>query len=62
MRAGILEEKAFEMGVSTGHNPAYPELKYTKLIKQEFEQYLEDPSYIQPKIHLTPLGESLLGL
>ena len=26
----ILRKKAFEKGVSTGHNPAYPELKYTK--------------------------------
>jgi hypothetical protein len=53
--------EAFETGVSTGHNPAYPELKRTKdHIKKEFEQYLEDPSYTQPKINLTPLGESLL--
>jgi hypothetical protein len=55
-------KEAFENGVSTGHNPTYPELKYTKdHLKKEFEQYLEDPSYMQPKIHLTPLGESLLG-
>ncbi len=54
--------EAFEKGVSTGHNPAYPELKYTKdRIKQEFERYLEDSYYTQPKINLTPLGESLLG-
>jgi hypothetical protein len=53
--------EAFETGVSTGHNPAYPELKRTKdHIKKEFEQYLEDPNYTQPKINLTPLGESLL--
>ena len=59
----VLRREAFEKGVSTGHNPAYPELKYTKdHIQQEFEQYLEDPSYTQPKIHLTPLGESLLGV
>ncbi len=57
-----LRKEAFEKGVSTGHNPAYPELKYTKdHIYQEFIQYLEDPSYIQPKINLTPLGEAVLG-
>ena len=51
------------MGVSTGHNPSYPELKYTKdHIGREFEQYLEDPSYMQSEINLTPLGESLLGI
>jgi hypothetical protein len=54
---------AFEGGVSTGHNPVSCELKYSKdHIHQEFVQYLEDPNYTQPKIHLTPLGESLLGL
>lgn len=54
---------AFENGVSTGHNPACPELKYTKdHIYQEWKQYMEDPNYIQPEINLTPLGESLLGL
>ncbi len=59
----ILRNEAFEKGVSTGHNPAYPELKYTKdHIYQEFIQYLEDPSYAQPKINLTPLGQSLLGV
>jgi hypothetical protein len=59
----ILRKEAFEKGVATGHNPVYPELKYTKdHIFREFEQYLEDPSYTQPKINLTPLGESLLGL
>jgi hypothetical protein len=58
-----LREKVFEMGVSTGHNPLNPEPKCTKPphIRQEFERYLEDPGYVQPKIHLTPLGESLLG-
>lgn len=55
-----LRREAFELGVSTGHNPSYPELKPTKA-RPEFEQYLEDPSYMQPKIHLTQLGESLLG-
>jgi hypothetical protein len=55
--------EAFENGVSTGHNPPYPEFKYTKdHIYEEFKGYLEDPSYNQPKINLTPLGESLLGL
>lgn len=57
----ILRKEAFEKGVSTGHNPAWPELKCT-ITSQEFEQYLEDSKYTQPKINLTPLGESLLGL
>lgn len=57
-----LRKEAFEKGVSTGHNPSYPELKFTKdHIAEEFKLYLEDPSYIQPKIQLTELGESLLG-
>lgn len=56
-------KKAFEEGVSTGHNPSDPELKYTKdHIKPGFEKYLEDPDYVQPKIILTDLGEALLGL
>lgn len=59
----VLRKEAFEKGVSTGHNPVYPEHKYTKdHIYQEFIQHLEDPSYIQPKINLTPLGKSLLGV
>ncbi len=59
----ILRKKAFEEGVSTGHNPAFPELKRTIVhIHPGFEKYLEDSSYIQPKINLTPLGESLLGV
>jgi hypothetical protein len=59
----ILRKEAFDKGVSTGHNPVYPELKYSKdHIFQQFRHYLEDPSYIQQKIHLTPLGEFLLGL
>lgn len=59
----ILRKEAFEKGVGTGHNPADSELKYSKdHIDQEFKQYLEDPSYTQPEILLTPLGESLLGL
>lgn len=57
----MVRREAFEKGVSTGHNPAYPELKYTKdHIGKEFVHYLEDPSYIQPKINLTPLGQALL--
>jgi hypothetical protein len=56
-------KEAFETGISTGHNPAHPMLKPTKgRIREEFMPYLEDASYTQPKIHLTPLGESLLGL
>ncbi len=57
-----IRKEAFETGVSTGHNSAYPELKCTKdHIQQGYERYLEDSSYTQPKINLTPLGESLLG-
>lgn len=58
----ILRREAFDKGVSTGHNPAFIELKYTKdHIRQDFMQYLEDPTYVQPKIHLTPIGKALLG-
>ncbi len=58
----ILREQIFRDGVSTGHNPAHPEAKTTKdHIHAGFEQYHEDPSYVQPSINLTPLGESLLG-
>lgn len=58
----VRRREAFEMGVSTGHNPAEPELKFTKdHIKEAFKHYLEDSNYIQPKIQLTSLGESLLG-
>lgn len=57
-----LRKEAFEKGVATGHNPVYPELRYSKdLIDPNFVEYLEDRSYIQPKIILTPLGKSLLG-
>lgn len=59
----VVRKEAFEKGVSTGHNPVHPQLKYSdKHIREGFEQYLEDPSYVQPHIHLTPLGESLLGV
>ena len=58
----LRRKEAFENGMSTGHNPSYPELKYTKdHTYPEFMQYLEDPSYTQPTITLTPLGHSLLG-
>ena len=62
--AGKLHRKeAFENGAGTGHNPADPELKYTKdHIREEFKGYLEDPSYTPPEINLTPLGKSVLGL
>ena len=57
-----LRKEAFEKGVSTGHNPSYPELKFSKdHMRKEFQQYLEDPNYVQPTIQLTPLGKSLLG-
>lgn len=58
----LLRIEAFEKGVSTGHNPSRPELKYTRdHIFPEFKEFLEHPSYIQPKITLSPLGQSLLG-
>lgn len=58
----VLRLNAFMNGVSTGHNPAFPELKYTKdHIDEEFERYLEDASYTQQEIILTSLGNSLLG-
>lgn len=58
-----LRKEAFENGISTGHNPANPQLKDTKNhIRPEFVRYLEDPSYIHPQINLTPLGKSLLGV
>ncbi|MEL7431653.1 MAG: hypothetical protein AAGI90_03890 [Chlamydiota bacterium] len=58
----MVGKEAFEKGVSTGHNPAVPECKYTQdHIWPEFQDYLEDPLYIQPKIKLTALGDSLLG-
>jgi hypothetical protein len=57
-----IRREAFETGASTGHNPAYPELKRSKeRIWKEFAMYLEDPSYTQSPINLTPLGEALLG-
>ena len=57
-----LRKEAFEKGVATGHNPVFPELKYTKdHIQEEFKKHLEDSSYTQPTITLTPLGRSLLG-
>lgn len=59
----VRRQEAFEKGVSTGHNPAYPELKYTKdHIKEELSRYLEDVGFTQPSVKLTPLGESVLGL
>jgi hypothetical protein len=58
-----LRFKAFEEGVSTGHNPAQFDLKYTRdHIWKGYDRYFEDPSYTQPKINLTPLGESVLGV
>ncbi|MBS0626107.1 MAG: phytanoyl-CoA dioxygenase family protein [Verrucomicrobia bacterium] len=58
-----LRKFAFESGVSTGHNPAYPQPKWTReYIHPDYVRYYEDPSYIQPELQLTPLGKSLLGL
>ncbi|MBJ7449135.1 MAG: phytanoyl-CoA dioxygenase family protein [Parachlamydiales bacterium] len=57
-----LRREAFKKGISTSHNPASPELKASiNHISQGFENFFEDQKYIQPKINLTPLGESLLG-
>lgn len=60
----MLRKKAFGQGVATGHIPAASiELKYIKEhVSPGFEQHLEDPNYTQPPIHLTPLGETVLGL
>lgn len=58
----IKRKEAFEMGVSTGHRAASLKFRYTKdLIDKQFKRYLEDPSYMQPTIQLSPLGESLLN-
>lgn len=58
-----LRKEAFEKGVSTGHNPAWPELKYTKdFLSQDFIHYLEDSNYNVSPANLTPLGELLLGV
>ncbi|MBA3239044.1 MAG: hypothetical protein H0T62_11950 [Parachlamydiaceae bacterium] len=62
-KARAIRKEAFEKGICTNHDPADPVLKYTKdNLQQEYEQYVEDPSYIKPKIKLTSLGESLLAL
>jgi hypothetical protein len=54
--------EAFEKGVSTGHNPVHPDLKYTKdHIGEGCEQYIEDSGYVHPQIILGPVGEALLG-
>jgi hypothetical protein len=59
----VRRKQAFEMGVSTGHNAAFPELKRSKeIISPGYEHYLEDPNYTQPTIYLSPLGEALLGI
>ncbi len=62
--ARMLRKEAFEKGVSTGTIPcSYSDLKHTKdHINPNFERYLEDPNYILPKVNLTELGESVLGL
>jgi hypothetical protein len=57
-----IRKQAFDQGVSTGHNPAYPELKRSKdHVVPGYEEYLEDANYVQPEIVLSPLGKSLLG-
>lgn len=59
--ARAMRREAVEKGISTGHNPAHPQLKPT-LTWQGLAKYIEDPSYVQPEIHLTPVGEALQGL
>lgn len=57
-----LRKEAFERAISTGHNPAFPELKQSQdHISPKFKHYLEDSSYKQPTLVLTPLGKALLG-
>jgi hypothetical protein len=57
-----IREQAFEMGFSMTANPTTPELVSNKdLLLPEFEQYLDDPSHTQSQIHLTRLGELMLG-
>lgn len=58
--SGAIRKEAFTRGISTGHNPGYPQLKPSD-IWPGYEMYKEDAGYVQPKITLTPLGESLLG-
>jgi hypothetical protein len=62
--ARMLRKEAFEKGITTGAIPhSYSDLRRTKdHINPNFERYIEDPNYILPKINLTELGESVLGL
>lgn len=58
-----IRKQAFEMSLSTPHDPAKPELVSSKdMLLPQFERYLEDPSYMQSQAYLTELGELLLGL
>lgn len=63
-QAKILRKEAFERGVTTGAIPtSFFDLKSTKdHMNPGFEKYFEDSGYTLPKVHLTELGESLLGL
>lgn len=57
-----MRREAFEKGISTGHNPAYPELKPTiDRLPSDYFHYREDSSYIQPIIQFYSIGKSLLG-
>lgn len=62
--ARMLRKEAFEKGITTGAIPcSHADLKHTKdHIRPNFKRYLEDPSYVLPKVNLTELGESILGL
>lgn len=60
----MLRKEAFEKGITTGAIPnAYSDLKESiNHMDPKFEKYLEDSNYILPRINLTSLGKSLLGI
>ena len=62
--ARMLRKEAFEKGITTGAVPhSYSDLRRTEdHINHNFEKYLEDSNYVLPKINLTELGKSVLGL
>lgn len=62
--ARMLRKEAFKKGITTGAIPfSYSDLRYTKdHIQPHFVRYLEDPNFTLPKVYLTQLGESVLGL
>lgn len=53
----------FEIGASTGHNPAAVDVKVSKtFVRPGYEHYFEDRSFIQPEVELSDLGKSVLGI